>query len=314
MDKSLRVFVSSTKRDLEAERDAVMRALEKKRDEFVAVAMEHWISSDEEPKEASLRRLQKSDIYIGIIGFFYCAKLDPETGKSVTQLEYEFAKEHNIPRLIFLKDEDTSVKPMFVEQDPQKILLLNAFKEQVKTERLVNTFKNADDLATLVVIALDKYVKQREQSTSEFIPIINTGLFQRRNTIVGQYDYKMPQVGFELSNLTDSPIRAYVKATVFLGEEKLEVTGDKHGYYSGEMPWDQTARYAFFGNFGIPEKCVSSRETLRVQMDLTIIDPQRREHKLLRLYTYHREKNVWFPETTSFENLRKRAQEKGYKL
>jgi len=314
LKQSLKVFVSSTKRDLEAERDAVMMALDKKRDEFVAIAMEHWISSDEEPKEASLKKLQESNIFVGIIGFFYCSKLDPETGKSVTQLEYEFAKENNIPRLVFLKDEDTFVKPMFVEQDPQKISLLNSFKEQVKTERLVNTFKNADELATLVVIALDKYVKQLEQSAPEFIPLINTGLFQRRNTVVGGYNYVLPQVGFELTNLTDSPIRAYVKATVFLGEEKLEVTGDKHGYCSGEMPWDQTARFAFFGNFGVPEKCVNSGETLRVQMDLTVISPQGREHKLLRLYTYHREKNVWFPETTSFENLRRRAQEKGYKL
>jgi len=145
-------------RDLEAEREAVKKALDMNRDEFQTVAMEFWVSTDERPKEVCLDQLQQSDIYIGIVGFFYCSKLDPESGKSLTQVEYEFAKEHNIPRFVFLKDEDANVKPSFVEQDPKKVPLIKAFREQVRVEGIASTFKTSEELAKLVVITLHKYI------------------------------------------------------------------------------------------------------------------------------------------------------------
>jgi len=130
--------------------------------------MEYWVSSDETPKEESLNRLRESDIYIGIVGFFYCSQVDSETGKSVTQLEYELAKQQNIPRLVFLKDQESDVKPYFVEQDPAKIPLIGAFREQIRKERVVNTFKSPGQLAALLVIALDKHVDRLRKRQAAF--------------------------------------------------------------------------------------------------------------------------------------------------
>lgn len=121
--------------------------------------MEFWVSSDQKPKNESLARIKNSDVYIGIVGFFYCSKVDPETGKSVTQLEYEYAERCGLPRLVFLKAEDCEIKPSFVEQDPRKIAKLKAFKEQIKQDRFESYFRTPDELATLVIIALDRLLE-----------------------------------------------------------------------------------------------------------------------------------------------------------
>lgn len=159
------------------------RALEKRQQEFQAVAMEFWTSSDQKPKQESLDRLSKSDIYIGIIGFYYCARVDDETGKSVTQLEYEHAVKLGIPRLIFLKSEQSDVKPSYVEQDPPKLEKLKAFKKQIKSDRFVNEFTKPDELATLVIIALDKLIDEMKEPEAAFDVYEDGELAEFRNSL-----------------------------------------------------------------------------------------------------------------------------------
>ena len=183
MTRKLTIFISSTKHDLEAERSAVIDALTKMKDKYETEAMEFWVSSDEEPKGASLDRLKASHVYIGIIGFFYCSRVDPETGKSLTQLEYELAKKLDMPRLVFIKDEDADVKKAFVEQDPEKVPKLQAFVGEIKSERLISHFRNADQLATLVVIALEKHLG-RQRATYDAFDVYEPEDFEKlRNSL-----------------------------------------------------------------------------------------------------------------------------------
>ena len=155
----------------------------------------------------------------------------------------------------------------------------------------------------------------------------------RRNQIYEQYTrdlvppllpqvlihpYGLPRVGFRFSNFGNFPyVKAKVKVRAFLGTKEIPVTGDRHGYYSGEMLWHLNPRIVIDGNFGLHEECVASPETLRVQVDVTIFDIYERPHKLLpSCFTYVRESKdqngkvsppFWFLEPTSFENLRNRT-------
>jgi hypothetical protein len=136
-------------------------------------------------------------------------------------------------------------------------------------------------------------------------------VFETRTTPVGLYNYKLPKVGFELTN--DSPISARVLMNIYVGEVELGLVSNQHGYYSGGMQWDRQPG-TFWGNFTIPDRCKDSDETLRLQATVTVTDKHKKTHRIVRCFTYDRKTNNWFPEPTTWQNLRKRAAEKGYKL
>jgi hypothetical protein len=137
-------------------------------------------------------------------------------------------------------------------------------------------------------------------------------VFQKRNTPRGFYSYDLPRVGFELRNL--SPITARVWMSVHLGERTLGMVQDQHGYYSGEMTLERPQPSVFWGNFTVPSECANSQENLRLQARVDAADNRKRVRTLVRCFTYNRANDSWFLEPTSWENLLKRAKEKGYKL
>jgi len=112
----------------------------------------------------------------------------------------------------------------------------------------------------------------------------------------------LPAVGFNISHLGDSlPVRAKVEARTILGEKNLGLPKSKSGYYSGETFWNLNPRRTIFGWFSIPDKCVDSSETLRIEVRVTIIDQYSREHKLLpESYAYVKESNSWYLEPRTF--------------
>jgi hypothetical protein len=115
---------------------------------------------------------------------------------------------------------------------------------------------------------------------------------------IQQRNFELPRVGFVLSNLNKFPLRARVIATVILGTRELGVVPpDPHGYYSGKKEWNVNAENAVFGNFSVHPECANSSETLRIGLQLTVIDPQGRAYELLPVsYTYVRENKDWYLE------------------
>jgi len=116
---------------------------------------------------------------------------------------------------------------------------------------------------------------------------------------------KLPNVGFNISNSGDSPIRAKVKARVFLGSRDLGlVEGSKRGgkymgYYDGKLLWNLNPYTLFFGNFSVPKICAETDEDLRIEVSVTLIDVDGQKHKLLPVgWTFMRDNNDWFSEPT----------------
>ncbi|HEY2898971.1 MAG TPA: DUF4062 domain-containing protein [Polyangia bacterium] len=88
MKRKLQIFVSSTYRDLLAERQAAVEAI--LRAGHIPAGMELFAAGDKSQLETICRWIDESDVYMLILGSRY-GSLDPASGRSYTQLEYEYA-------------------------------------------------------------------------------------------------------------------------------------------------------------------------------------------------------------------------------
>ena len=141
------VFVSSTFADLEYHRLLVREAIA--RLEYNSKAMEFFGALPETPKEECLRMIRSANVYVGIFGMRY-GFIDTESGKSLTQLEYEEAQAVRLPSLIYVIDEDLHlVLPKHVETGvtAQK---LSDLKANLKKSHVVNFFSSPEDLSAKV--------------------------------------------------------------------------------------------------------------------------------------------------------------------
>jgi len=145
----LKVFVSSTWEDLQPERGAIEAALSRVQ-EASFIGMESWGSRPETPKNACLVEVVNCDIYLGVFAFRY-GSVDPESGKSMTELEYCQARVLNKPCLIYFKSENAFVRASDFEQSPDAQQKLNALKEELQRNHVLAYFVSADELKVRVI-------------------------------------------------------------------------------------------------------------------------------------------------------------------
>src|SRR6476469_2973856 len=93
--KKLQVFVSSTYADLREERQAAVEAILTAG--HIPAGMELFAAGDETQMNVIKRWIDESDVYLLILGGRY-GSVEPNSGKSYTHLEYEYAVEKAKPR------------------------------------------------------------------------------------------------------------------------------------------------------------------------------------------------------------------------
>lgn len=151
------IFVGSTYEDLVEYRKAVQDALH--RLETIVRGMEYFGSKPGSPKEECLKSVRSCRVYVGIFAMRY-GSIDPETGKSMTHLEYEEACKMKLPCLIYLIDEQKQpVLPKFVETG-ESADRLKALKEELKKKFTVSFFTTPDDLAKRISQDLPPILQQ----------------------------------------------------------------------------------------------------------------------------------------------------------
>lgn len=171
----MRVFVSSTSLDLSEERGVLANALHQlSTSQFTG--MEHFGSRPETAKEVCLKEVAASDVYVGIFAERY-GYVDPDTGLSMTELEYRQARECNLPCLIYIKA-TAALETDITETDRNK---LTALKAELRRMHVVSSFTTADNLATRVVIDLYNLLKNgklpsanREFAVTDLLPILSS--------------------------------------------------------------------------------------------------------------------------------------------
>ena len=94
MRKRYQVFVSSTFEDLREERQAAVEAILKAG--HIPAGMELFTAGDQSQMEVIRRWIDESDIFMLILGGRY-GSIEPTSGRSYTELEYEYALSTNRP-------------------------------------------------------------------------------------------------------------------------------------------------------------------------------------------------------------------------
>ena len=154
MEKRYQVFVSSTFEDLQDERKEVMQALLEL--DCIPAGMELFPASNEDQWSLIKRVIEDCDYYILIVGGRYGST--NSEGKSYTQMEYEYAVSINKPVIAFLHKNPNNIPAGKTEQDPDKKMELEKFKELVQT-RLVKHWEGADNLGSVVSRSMISLIK-----------------------------------------------------------------------------------------------------------------------------------------------------------
>src|SRR5690349_21209108 len=97
----MKLFLSSTFRDLREEREAVLHALARKQQ--AVLAMEYFLAQPATPLDTALEQLRQSDVMILVIGFKAGSLLPGNSSLTYTSAEYSEAARLPIPVLAFIR-------------------------------------------------------------------------------------------------------------------------------------------------------------------------------------------------------------------
>lgn len=150
-EKKYQVFISSTYSDLIDERRRILDILLMA--DCIPAGMEAFVATDVEQFEVIKKVIDLCDYYVLIIGKRY-GSVNPSTGLSYTEMEYEYAKQQQIPVLVFAIDEAVELPSDKIETDSNKVEALNRFRQNAMTNRLVSLWKTPEELTAALAISI----------------------------------------------------------------------------------------------------------------------------------------------------------------
>lgn len=148
----MKVFLSSTYKDLQQHRRVLIDTLSKLGTNIVLVAMEYFGSNPLDPIQLSVQKVSESDVYIGVFGWRYGA-VDRYSKMSITEIEYRTALAKGLPVLLYLSSENFPVIPTMVDTGRGATKIRNLRKE-ILERHTVQFFSTPEDLARLVTADL----------------------------------------------------------------------------------------------------------------------------------------------------------------
>lgn len=157
MKKKLQVFVSSTYLDMRDERQAAVEAI--LRAGHIPAGMELFAAGDESQWDTIRRWIDDSDVFMLILGGRY-GSIEPKSGKSYIELEYDYATEIKKPLFaavisdVYLDAKVRSSGPDVIERKNGN--LLEEFRKIV-TSKISRFFDSIDGLKVIVFESLGNF-------------------------------------------------------------------------------------------------------------------------------------------------------------
>nr|WP_304214898.1 DUF4062 domain-containing protein [Fredinandcohnia onubensis] len=167
MKKKLQVFVSSTYLDLKNERQKAVEGI--LRSKHIPAGMELFIPSDKTQWEIIKEWIKDSDLLLLILGGRY-GSVEPDSGKSYTHIEYEFALSNSIPVFAIVlndqflankKSRNIELKVYEHEVENPSLEKYKDFKNLV-TSNLVSIVEDINQISTEVSLVLQEFVRKDE--------------------------------------------------------------------------------------------------------------------------------------------------------
>jgi len=151
-----RVFISSPFLDLQAERASVKQGIEDANQvlstfgiALVPIDLQRG-SRPRPPIVDCLKEVASSNIFVGLLGLRYGSR-DPKTGKSISELEYEKARELKIPALMYIRESHSFVTQEYIDTDPDLISKRKAFQRKIDKDFKRDTFQISEVLSGYVL-------------------------------------------------------------------------------------------------------------------------------------------------------------------
>jgi len=160
--KKLQVFLSSTFKDLKVERQAAVEAILSSG--HIPAGMELFSAGDESQMQVIKRWIDESDVFLLILAGRY-GSIEPRSGKSYTQLEFEYALERGKPLFAVVISQralESKVKTdglLAVEQENSKAL--NEFRSLV-TRNLVKFWDDPKDIKIAIHETISDFDYRKE--------------------------------------------------------------------------------------------------------------------------------------------------------
>mgnify|MGYP000393598373 FL=1 len=255
--KRYQIFISSTYKDLQLERQAVLESVLKLR--HIPVGMEHFVSTNEEQFNYIKRLLDETDYYIIIIGNRYGSQADD--GISYTEKEFDYAVNLGIPVIACIHSKPDSLPVSKSDIEPDAVQKLDKFRDKVMHHRLVSYFswESPSDLSAEVVVALVNTINDYPRPGWERVASYeNSDLLNQINDLRIENDEMKAQLGEEKQ----------------LNEQKYQIM---------QFPWNETrtfigfSHWADYKNISIPVSLTWSQifsifgPILLVQSDIDLI-------------------------------------------
>jgi hypothetical protein len=153
--KKYQIFISSTFSDLQAERQIAFKAILDL--EQIPAGMEAFPAIDMEQFEYIKRVIDECDYYLLIIGARYGST--DKTGVSFTELEYDYACEKGKTVIALLHGDIDALPKKNYDPNPALTTKLEAFRDKVKSSRMVKFWTNRDQFIAALMQAIPQAIK-----------------------------------------------------------------------------------------------------------------------------------------------------------
>ncbi len=226
MDKRYQVFISSTFRDLQDERQQVIQALLEL--DCMPVGMELFPASDETKWSLITRVIDDCDYYVVIIGGRYGSVDD--AGVSYTEREYDYAVKRGIPVLAFLHAEPEAIPAGKTELAVEARAKLYAFREKVE-QRMCKHWKTPEELGGVVSRSLiqtmkvqqgEGWVRARFASNAEELQRLRSTI----DNLTAKLEAARTEPPAESKALAQGHERFRIRITIEKRDGKVELTWD----------------------------------------------------------------------------------------
>lgn len=154
----MKVFLSSTYQDLIGHREAAARAIERLGQQ--GVRMEVFGARPVEATNACFEGILDSDALVGIYAHRYGYVPQGHT-RSITEQEFEYAREKDKPTFCFVIDKEYPWPPKHVETEPGRTRLQD-FLQRVRATVVTDSFTSQEDLAFKVAASLGRFLLYRK--------------------------------------------------------------------------------------------------------------------------------------------------------
>lgn len=194
MKKKYQIFLSSTFTDLIEERKVAIDAIMQLRQ--IPAGMELFGAMGEEQMSYIKEVIRESDYYLLIIGGKY-GTLSP-SGLSYTEEEYNYAVSLGLRVIAFVHENPEERPAKFYEQDSEKRIKLESFRERITKDRLVSFWKDVNDLRLKILSSLSNVMNEypaqgwirkiRQDNETILFPWLD----EEQEKVAVTYDYNDP--------------------------------------------------------------------------------------------------------------------------